>query len=314
MMSRTTFVLALIATLAGACGSRKDVASGDAAVKEAEQFRAKHETDYRKNWVPLAGLFFLSPGTNSAGSAAGNDVVLPARAPASVGVFVLDGHRVRFEPKPGVNAAIHGQPVTKAIELKSDDHVDSEGKRDGPDEVTLGTISLWVHPSGERKAIRMRDEEGEVARGFEGFRWFPIDPAYRVVGRFIKDPAPHEFHTVNQLGDDEVYKTEGVVEFTLNGETLRMRPATTRPGRLYFIFRDGTSGRETYETARFLYADLKADGTTVMDFNEAYNPPCSFNPFTTCPLPISENRLTIRILAGEKAYPHPPGHQSRSAP
>ena len=127
--------------------------------------------------------------------------------------------------------------------------------------------------------------EGEVATHFEGFHWFPIDPNYRVTARFIKDPAPHEFHTPNQTGDDQVYKTEGVVEFTLNGETVRMRPATTRPKRLYFIFRDGTSGKETYDTARFLYSDLKEDGTTVLDFNQAYNPPCAFNPYTTCPLP-----------------------------
>jgi uncharacterized protein (DUF1684 family) len=80
---------------------------------------------------------------------------------------------------------------------------------------------------------------------------------------------------------------------------------TTRPGRLWFIFRDATAGHETYEAARFLYSDLKADGTTVLDFNEAYNPPCSFNSFTTCPLPLPENRLTARIPVGEMAYPHP---------
>jgi uncharacterized protein (DUF1684 family) len=77
---------------------------------------------------------------------------------------------------------------------------------------------------------------------------------------------------------------------------------TTRPKRLWFIFRDGTSGNETYETARFLYADLQDDGTVVLDFNEAYNPPCAFNAYTTCPLPLAENRLTVRIPAGEKAY------------
>jgi uncharacterized protein (DUF1684 family) len=97
-----------------------------------------------------------------------------------------------------------------------------------------------------------------------------------------------------------------VVEFSLEGKKITLRPMTTRPGRLYFIFRDGTSGKETYETARFLYTNLNPDGTTIMDLNQAYNPPCSFNPYTTCPLPPKENRLTVRILAGEKAYPHPP--------
>ena len=108
----------------------------------------------------------------------------------------------------------------------------------------------------------------------------------------------------NQLGDEDVETTEGIVEFTLNKETVRLRPMTTRPGRLWFVFRDGTSGQETYATARFLYADLRADGTTVVDFNEAYNPPCAFNPYTTCPLPLPENRLKVRILVGEKDYPH----------
>src|SRR6185295_4847349 len=99
------------------------------------------------------------------------------------------------------------------------------------------------------------------------------------------------------------YKTEGVVEFTLAGKKLRVRPFTTRPNRFYIVFRDASSGHETYEAARFLYSDLKPDGSTVLDFNEAYNPPCAFNPHTTCPIPLKENRLGVKILAGEKAYP-----------
>jgi len=107
----------------------------------------------------------------------------------------------------------------------------------------------------------------------------------------------------NTLGDLDEYKTEGVVEFQLGGQTLRLRPFTTRPKRFYFVFRDASSGHETYETARFLYADLADDGTSVLDFNQAYNPPCAFNPYTTCPIPLRENRLPVKILAGEKAYP-----------
>ncbi len=87
------------------------------------------------------------------------------------------------------------------------------------------------------------------------------------------------------------------------GKPLTLRPFTTRPKRFYIVFRDASSGSETYEAARFLYADLLDDGTTVLDFNEAYNPPCAFNPYTTCPIPIPENRLPVKVLAGEKAYP-----------
>jgi uncharacterized protein (DUF1684 family) len=108
---------------------------------------------------------------------------------------------------------------------------------------------------------------------------------------------------LNTYGDVDEYATEGVVEFVLQGQTLRLRPFTTRPGRLYFVFRDASSGQETYEAARFVYADLAPDGTAVIDFNQAYNPPCAFNPYTTCPIPLPENRLPVKILAGEQAYP-----------
>jgi hypothetical protein len=263
--------------------------------KEVDEWRAKHEASYRKEYVPLAGLFDLRPGANTAGSAATNKIVLPKSVPASIGRFVLEGKAVRFEPQAGATVMLKGQPVKTAVNLKTDETSE-------PDELLIGEVALWVHLSGERPTVRMRDPNGEMARSFKGFTWFPVDEQYRVTGRFIKDAAPRELHTPNQLGDQDVMKTEGVVEFMLNGQKVRLRPMTTRPKRFWFIFRDGTSGKETYETARFLYADLKDDGSVVMDFNEAYNPPCAFNIYTTCPLPLPENRLSVRILAGERAY------------
>jgi uncharacterized protein len=268
----------------------------DAATrKEIEQWRAKHEADYRREYVPLAGLFALKPGANAAGSARSNAVVLPASVPPVVGRFVLDGKNVRLDVQPGVAVTVRGKAAKGSVALKSDES-------DDPDEVAIGDIALWVHISGDRPTIRMRDPHGETARDFRGFQWFPIDERYRVTGRFIKDPAPHEVKAPNQLGDEDTMQTEGVVEFKIDGQTVRLRPMTTRPKRFWFIFRDGTSGKETYGTARFLYADLKDDGTAVLDFNEAYNPPCAFNPYTTCPIPLPENRLKVRIPAGEKNY------------
>jgi uncharacterized protein len=269
----------------------------EASRKEAEDWRKKHEADYRREYVPLAGLFDLKRGPNPAGSAASNAIVLPKSAPAVIGRFVFDGSNVRFEPQPGAQVTLKGRRLTGSVPLKSD-------TADEPDEIVVGDIALWVHISGERPTIRMRDPNSETARSFKGFQWFPIDDNYRVTGRFIKDGKPREVRAPNQLGDIDVMQSEGVVEFKLNGETVRLRPMTTRPKRFWFIFRDGTSGKETYETARFLYADLRDDGSVVLDFNQAYNPPCAFNPYTTCPIPLPENRLKVRILAGEKAYAH----------
>jgi uncharacterized protein (DUF1684 family) len=278
----------------GSSGSMGAKASVDHSA-EVEAFRKKHEESYTAEYVPLAGLFFLKPGANTAGSAAGTDVRLPSRAPASIGRFVYENQKVRYEPSAGSPVTIKGKAVTAPVDLASDGAADYQ-------ELAIGDILFWVHESGERRAIRLLDPQSQQAKSFAGYRWFPIDPAYRVVGKFIKDPAPHEITTPNLLGDTDKYTTEGVVEFTLNGEKVRLRPMTTRPNRLYFIFRDGTSGKETYAAARFLYSDLLPDGTTILDFNEAYNPPCSFNEFTTCPVPLQENRLSVRIPAGEKAY------------
>jgi uncharacterized protein len=276
-------------------------AADPAAVKETEQFRAKHEVDYRRDYATLAGLFSLKDGVNAIGSAPSSAIVLPKPAPPQVGRLVVASGRIRFEPAPGAVVTLREKRVATAIDLASDE-------KGPPDELEVGGMSLWVHMSGDRRTIRIRDVNGAPAKAFAGFHWFPIDEHYRVAGRFIKDAAPHELRIPNQLGDEETYTTEGIVEFTIDGKKVTLRPMTTRPGRLYFIFRDGTSGKETYETARFLYADLKSDGTAVLDFNQAYNPPCSFNPYTTCPLPPKENRLTVRIPVGEKAYPHPPSH------
>lgn len=260
-----------------------------------EKWRAKHEADYRREWVSIAGLFALKPGPNTAGSAKSNDIVLPASTPASLGRFVLAKEQVRFEPAKGAQVTLKDQPVTSPIDLKDDS---GQG-----DELTVGDVHLVVHKSGDHLGLRVRDPNGPLAKGFLGFTWFPIDLQYRVTGRFIRDAEPKPMKVLNTFNDMDEYKTEGVVEFTLQGQTMRLRPFTTRPNRFYFVFRDASSGQETYETARFLYSDLLPDGTTVLDFNQAYNPPCAFNPYTTCPIPLRENHLPVKVLAGEKAYP-----------
>lgn len=301
-MRHTTWIgiaVALSATIA--CGqstpapSTADVASADAATRKNEEWRAKHEADYRRDWVSIAGLHFLEPGRHSVGSAASNDIVV-ADLPPTIGRLALKDKTVRFEPESGVTIRLKDQPVTAAIDLRDDGNPPA-------DELVVGDVRLVVHASGDRLSLRVRNPNGELAKNFLGFSWFPIDAAYRVTGRFIADAEPRKLSVLNTFGDQDTYATEGVIEFTLAGQTLRLRPFTTRPKRFYIVFKDQSSGQETYEAARFLYADLKDDGTTVLDFNEAYNPPCSFNPYTTCPIPLKENNLPLKILAGEKAYP-----------
>ena len=274
----------------------RPVAAADAEwTASVEAWRAKHEADYRRDWATIAGLHFLEPGAYRLGSEKGNDIVLPASVPPAVGRLQVGDGWVKFESASGVVVTRENNPLGGTIVLK-------EPGKDAADEISVNDVRFAVHESGKRLSLRVWDPNGKQAREFAGFSWFPINASYRVVARFVPDAKPTNIPVVNTYGDEDLYPTEGVVEFSVGGETVRLRPFTTRPKRFYFVFRDASSGHETYETARFLYSDLRDDGTTVLDFNEAYNPPCAFNPYTTCPIPLKENRLSVKILAGEKAY------------
>ena len=192
----TTFAAAFCVaslTLAGRLG-----AADAAHVKEVEAWRAKHEADYRKEYVPLAGLFSLKPGANTAGSGPSNDIVLPKSAPASIGRFVLpeQRHQVRAAGRRVVTLKGQRRHLVRRTALR----------RTAPrpaDELSIGDITLWVHESGDTPRHPHARSAWRGGPLVPGFRWFPIDEHYRVTGRFIKDPAPRELHVPNQLGDEE---------------------------------------------------------------------------------------------------------------
>ncbi|MEO8464651.1 MAG: DUF1684 domain-containing protein [Gammaproteobacteria bacterium] len=288
------FAVAASAATAGCQQRAHDIEWNDTVVKGIEAWRAKHEADYRRDWATIEGLHFLSAGLHSAGSGPDNDIVLSAAFPLRIGRFTVADNKVEFDPEPGAAITINGKAPRSAT-LRDD-------SEDESDEIQANGASVVVHRSGERIALRVRDANGERAREFRGFTWFPINRDYRVTGRFVRDASPHQDHVVNTFGDIDTYQSEGVLQFTLNGQTLSLRPFTTRPKHFYIVFNDATSGNETYEAARFLTAALRDDGTTILDFNEAYNPPCAFNPFTTCPIPLPENQLRASVLAGERKY------------
>jgi uncharacterized protein (DUF1684 family) len=290
----------VLAVLVGACGGGSVHTEGGVPPDYSagvEAWRNKHEQDYRHEYVTIAGLHFLEPGTHTVGSGPGNDIVLSAHVPSTIGKLAVADGVVQYEPAPGIGARHDGQALAGATILK-------EPGKPADAEISIGDVRLAVHTSGERLSLRVWDPNGEQATGFKGFEWFAVDPSYRVTARFIQDAQPRTLSVLNTFNDVTTYTSEGVVEFELQGQTLRLRPFTTRPRRFYFVFRDASSGEETYGTGRFLYADLQDDGTTVLDFNQAYNPPCAFNPYTTCPIPLKENVLPVKILAGERLGEH----------
>jgi uncharacterized protein (DUF1684 family) len=213
-------------------------------------------------------------------------------APAHAGAFTFGNNTTTFQAEPGVEVFQKGKKV-QAARLEPGTASDA---------LTIGRLSMWLHKSGERFAIRLRDPEHTLRKTFSGLGWFPVDTAYRVQARFEPYDSPKSVPMLNILGDLEQFTSPGRVVFELQGETIDLEPVVSEENDLFFVFRDGTSGKETYGAARFLHADMPQAGQVILDFNKAYNPPCAFNPFTTCPLPPRENRLALRIEAGELMY------------
>jgi uncharacterized protein len=250
-------------------------------------------------WLTIAGLFFLTQPEMTFGSDPLNDIVLPASAPARAGTFEWRNGQVSVKAAPGVTFLLGGKAITSAA-LKSD----AQGP---PDRISFGDLQLWVHMSGGRQSIRLRDRNSRLRKEFVGTRWFPIAKAYRVEAAYEPYAKPKIVQVPNVLGDIDEMTVPGVVSFTLNGQALKMEAVTEGDDKqFWFIFRDLTSGKETYPAARFLYMPGPVNGRMTIDFNKAENPPCAYNPYTTCPLPPEQNRLRVRVEAGEKAYA---GHQ-----
>jgi uncharacterized protein (DUF1684 family) len=266
---------------------------------EIETFRQQREAKLTSDtgWLTIAGLYFLTKPDTTVGSGGDNDVVLPAGTPSKVGTFELAKNgKVSVALEPGVKAALlDGKPFAGGP-IKSDDP-------GPPDRLVLGDVQVWVHQSGERPAIRVRDKNNHLRKEFSGMKWYPVNDAYRVEGTFEPLEKPEELKIPNMLGDIDTMTVPGHVRFTLNGKEHRMVVVTENDTEFWFIFRDLTSGDETYPAARFLYTPRPdANGRVTLDFNRAENPPCAFNSYATCPLPPPENRLQVRVEAGEKIY------------
>ena len=262
-----------------------------ARATETESWRAQRERDLKSDtgWLTVAGLVFLKPGVNTVGAHPDSDVVLPVTAPRHAGRLIREDTRVTFEPEGDAALTLNGAPVTARVQL---------GARD---RITAAGVSFHLHESGERIGIRIRDVNSPLRKTFKGLKWFPIRDAWTIEGRFVPYPEPRPVTVANVLGDFERLTAPGDVVLRIGGQDVRLQAAASGR-RLWFIFSDALGGRDTYRI-RFLYADPPdAEGRVTLDFNRAYNPPCAYNPFTTCPVPPPQNRLKVAVTAGERIY------------
>jgi uncharacterized protein (DUF1684 family) len=232
-------------------------------------------------WLSVAGLFWLHEGANTFGKDAGNEIALPDGA-AKAGVFEL-----------------HNGKVTVKM-----DGATRELWPDSLDVAKVDRLSLFVIKRSDKYGIRLKDPDSQYRREFHGIETYPAKEEYKVTAKWVA--APVKIPILNVIGQTESMDSPGYAVFRLHGHEYRLRPylETVDAKELFYVFRDQTSAKETYGAGRFLYSAMPEDGHVVLDFNKAYNPPCAFTPYATCPLPPPENRLAARIEAGEKKYGH----------
>jgi uncharacterized protein (DUF1684 family) len=268
-------------------------------LQQISQWQAQRLADLLapSGWLSLTGFGWLEPGDNRIGSAADNDIVF-RHGPAHLGVVTLTASgEVRIRLPAGSDAKIDGSPVPEARLF------DDAGIGKAPSVVSCGTASLFVIHRDGRKALRVKDEAAARSVQFAGLDYFAVDPAWRVIADWVPFATPYKLSLNRRLGSVSTVDVPGKARFRLHGRTHTLLPYQEKPGGdLFFVLADQTSGEETYDKARFLYAAPPADGKLVLDFNKAHNPPSAFTPYANCPIAPPENALDMRVTVGEKRY------------
>lgn len=264
--------------------------------KEIDTWHSKREAELKapSGWVNLAGLFWLKPGKNSFGSAPTNDIVFKhPDMPAVAGYFEWVDNKVIWETANGVQVLQKDSAITNAI-------IFQKGNFRAP-LLSLNHFRWSIIQRDDKIGVRFRDLESAAVKNFKGIERYPVDSSWRL-NAYLEAPTSNTLAITNVLGQTNNQPTPGKLVFTIGKTTYRL-DALEEGSELFIIFGDATSGKETYPAGRFVYVKKpEAGGATVIDFNKAYNPPCAFSEFATCPLPPKQNILPIPIKAGEKNY------------
>ncbi len=259
----------------------------------------KEESLRRENsWLALAGLFWLKPGENRIGSASENEIVLPPRAPSSLGTFFLDGRQVSLRVNEGNVVHVNGESSPRGLVLDTD-------RAQQPSFITLDGIRMVVIERPNGMGIRMWDNQRAERRVFPPREWFPINEAFVFPATYVRYAQPPKALLPNIFGQDEEWSMDGQITFEFEGAPQTLDVTEEEEGRVLFIqFRDLTSADKTYPPGRYIRTEVTRDGKLTLDFNMAYNPPCVFTPYATCAFAPAQNHLKFAVEAGELYKPH----------
>ena len=297
-MKKSSFVVAV--ALAVLCSVLSPLLAEDAGMyqKVIEKHRKKRidRMSAADGWLSVSGLYWLFEGDNYFGPGFENAIVLDAEeTPAVAGKFNYQNGEVFLFPIEDAGVTLNDAPA-RVTQL-------SDGGNSAV--IGLGRFKMRLIQRSGRHAIRVRDPQNAAISEFDGIDFFPVDANYSIVGKLEPYDEIRSYFVDTVIGTPAELVSRGKVRFTLQGEELELEALATseQAKELFLMFKDGTTGEESYPAGRYLYAPFEA-GRVELDFNKAYNPPCAFTPYATCPLPPPQNKLSISVRAGERNY-HP---------
>jgi uncharacterized protein (DUF1684 family) len=270
-------------------------ASYTASIKHFDTLRIKALTD-KNGWLNLAGLYWLKPGDNTFGSATTNTLVFKHKnMPAILGKFKVLENRVSFEFEKGASKFPNDYSEETVL-------FDAASKTDTSIEFNQFMWSIIIRE--DKIGVRFRDLKNPSLAAFKGNKRFAIHEKWNLPAKFLP-PNPSGLFVTNVLGQTTAQDYAGKISFEYQGKNYVLDAISEGPGDLFVIFGDATNGINTYHTGRYMYIPRPdKNGNTFIDFNKAFNPPCAYTPYATCPIPPQQNILPFKVTAGELSDQH----------
>jgi len=278
--------------------SERSTSADQAYRREIDEWHAERIERLKREdgWLSLVGLYPLAEGDNTVGSSEASQVRLPESAPDSLGVIHRRGKSFSFTPSGKGEVSSAGEPVVEEMPILADNS-------ENPTILRSGSIRFYLIDRGDEYFVRVKDSESEVRRNFKGVDRFPVDPGWRIRAHWKPYDPPKVLEIGNVLGQVSSEPLYGAIEFSYEAKTYELLASGKPAEGLFLVFGDATNGDTTYGGGRFLSVDPPSeDGTIILDFNRAYDPPCVFTPYATCPVPPEGNSLPFAVTAGEKMW------------
>ena len=292
---RSYLVLIGLIAFISSCQKKKEMPISylpDHANWEEERMSNLYAED---GFINLAGLYWVEVGEWSFGSDPSNDVVFPSDLPSHLGSLVVTHNRVLLTPGEDSAIQVDGEKLdrpTVVYDEESDEYT----------EMISGDYKWHFIERAGNLGIRVRNLKHPALENRAEIGKFPVSYDWVVEATYVPYEKPKKVVIDNVVGFTYEMDIPGQLQFELGDKEFTLEPIQ-EGDKFFLIFSDETSALETYGSGRYMYADMPKEAESViLDFNKCYNPPCAFTDFATCLIPPKENRLALRVEAGEKDF------------